>query len=955
MHHRLAVALFALLSGVATLQAQAPAEVDAIRKQLRAGEYAAALGVLADKVKADPKDAVAWTLMARAQAETGRLVDAAASLDQALAAAPTHLEARTFKAELLAARGSYPEAIALADALLKEDGGNLHARLALVDGLLQTGDTARAEKELEPFFDIYNAASKGERAALTADDLYCIGQGVWTYGARKGDKDSIKQAIERLFPEALKLDPQHIETLTFAGFGYLSKHDAGEAGKWFQEALSINGSYALALLGKGAAALEMNDYQQGPALIQQALAKNPALRDGIILSAQDAIRRRLYDQALQILEKAREINPRHGETLGYVAGVRLLNGDFKGFAELEQAATAANPKPAQFYYIVGMLHTNRLLFEEGQQYLEKAVELDPHLWDAMIALGLNSLRLGYDVKAKQQLDLATAKDPFNIWAMNTYRLLQSYDREFSTFESPNYRIRLHNSEREFMEPYVVALAEDCWNTLCARYKYTPKEQVVLEMFPNHGDLSVRTFGLSGLGILGACFGRVIVLDSPKAQEVHGPFNWGSVLWHEMAHVFALQVSGNRVPRWFTEGLSTYEEKLGRPGWEREMEYQMFQAWHAGSLAALEKMDQNDTGGGGDLLNYYLYGSLVAEYIHTQHGFDKILRILELYKAGKNTTQAFMEALGMDLPKLEAAVGQYVKLYVEQLKLRAPLTEDRQKQILADFSARPDDAEVMAQYARLLVEQDKLSDAQQWAERALEKDAKNLTATLALGHLWNRKRPARLKKVVEYLNKAIDLGADDYGTYFTLARAYHQLKDVESAVAEYLQARRCFPRAIMKDQSPSQYLLEIYNEKAQGELYRKELEYLVAIDHDDFPRRMELAKIYRQEGKRDDMLRVLESAIYIEPRDLKLHAYLAEGYKEAGRQDEAVRELGVTVVLAKKVNDKGKLDQRIADWYCDMAEIRVAQNQPDEARRWLREAMAIQPGHPRARELSDKLK
>ena len=44
-----------------------------------------------------------------------------------------------------------------------------------------------------------------------------------------------------------------------------------------------------------------------------------------------------------------------------------------------------------------------------------------------------------------------------------------------------------------------------------------------------------------IGALGACFGRVVTLDSPKARPP-GDFNWGETLWHELAHVITLQMS-----------------------------------------------------------------------------------------------------------------------------------------------------------------------------------------------------------------------------------------------------------------------------------------------------------------------------------------------------------------------------------------------------------------------------
>ena len=73
-----------------------------------------------------------------------------------------------------------------------------------------------------------------------------------------------------------------------------------------------------------------------------------------------------------------------------------------------------------------------------------------------------------------------------------------------------------------------------------------------------------------LGALGACFGRVVTIDSPKARPP-GTFNWGETLWHEMAHVITLQLSNNRLPRWLSEGTSTYEERRARKEWGRDMD------------------------------------------------------------------------------------------------------------------------------------------------------------------------------------------------------------------------------------------------------------------------------------------------------------------------------------------------------------------------------------------------
>src|SRR5690606_41359844 len=101
-------------------------------------------------------------------------------------------------------------------------------------------------------------------------------------------------------------------------------------------------------------------------------------------------------------------------------------------------------------------------------------------------------------------------------------------------------------------------------TLSAKYQFTPKGPILIEIFPHHDDFAVRNLGLPGMiGALGACFGRVVTMDSPKARPP-GEFSWMATLWHEIAHVVTLQMSNQRVPRRLTERISVYEEAQARP-------------------------------------------------------------------------------------------------------------------------------------------------------------------------------------------------------------------------------------------------------------------------------------------------------------------------------------------------------------------------------------------------------
>ena len=102
-------------------------------------------------------------------------------------------------------------------------------------------------------------------------------------------------------------------------------------------------------------------------------------------------------------------------------------------------------------------------------------------------------------------------------------------------------------------------------TFAAKYRFKPQRPVQVELYPDHEDFAVRTVGLPGVGLLGVTFGYVIAMDSPSGRRP-GSFHWGTTLWHEMAHVVTLEATNHLVPRWFSEGISVYEEWVADPAW-----------------------------------------------------------------------------------------------------------------------------------------------------------------------------------------------------------------------------------------------------------------------------------------------------------------------------------------------------------------------------------------------------
>jgi tetratricopeptide (TPR) repeat protein len=155
-----------------------------------------------------------------------------------------------------------------------------------------------------------------------------------------------------------------------------------------------------------------------------------------------------------------------------------------------------------------------------------------------------------------------------------------------------------------------------------------------------------------LGALGACFGRVVTLDSPHAREP-GSFSWQATLWHEMAHVITLQMSAQRIPRWLTEGISEYEESQARPEWGREMEVPFALALERGKTLKLTDLNSGFTRPDTIALAYF-QASLLVDHIVRTFGDQKLKALVRSYGEGLEGNAAVEKTIGVSLDALQAS-------------------------------------------------------------------------------------------------------------------------------------------------------------------------------------------------------------------------------------------------------------------------------------------------------------
>jgi tetratricopeptide (TPR) repeat protein len=246
---------------------------------------------------------------------------------------------------------------------------------------------------------------------------------------------------------------------------------------------------------------------------------------------------------------------------------------------------------------------------------------------------------------------------------------------------------LGKKEAAALKPYVSELLEKAFKEMSAKYGFTPETPISFEMFPNHPDFAVRALGLPGMeGALGVCFGRMFVMDSPSARPPD-EFNWGSTLWHEFTHVITLEMTDHKIPRWFSEGLSVYEERHAFPGWGDRLKLDYLEAIKAKKFLPIAELNDGFIRPKFPeqvLISYY-QASLVGDFVEEKQGFGAIKKMLALYKEGKNTEQVFKEALNFDLKDFDSQFLAWVDNRTKDIdpKTFEQLVSDGQKSLNAN--------------------------------------------------------------------------------------------------------------------------------------------------------------------------------------------------------------------------------------------------------------------------------
>jgi len=583
-----------------------------------------------------------------------------------------------------------------------------------------------------------------------------------------------------------------------------------------------------------------------------------------------------------------------------LAAVAFLEGRAGDFTRLRDDILADNPRYADFYNELADASVENRLYPQARDFAADAVRLDPKSWRGYGLLGLNQLRLGDIEAGRKNLEIAFAGDPYNVWTKNTLDLVDTFG-EYRAIQSEHFEFHVHESEADLLAPYLIELAEEAWAALSEHYGFEPPTPVRIEVYPSHADFSVRTVGLAGLGALGVCFGQVIALDSPSARQV-GHFNWGSTLWHELAHTFTLLVTDARIPRWLTEGLSVFEERRARPGWGDDVQIGFVTSLRDGDLLGIADLNDgfmrpkfpNQIG-----LSYY-QASLICDWIEENYGFGAIRSMLAGYRDGKTTEEVFEESLSLTLEAFdEAFFGHLLERFGGAVAA------------LGDAPSEAGD------------EEEGEGSGEGGPSRAP-----------------TRNRFAGGEPDLAELGKLAAEHPDDFRIQMTYGNALFREEMFAEAEAPLLRGRDLFPEFFGPGNAWS-LLGEIYRQQERTEEAIEVLRNLVLNDEMSWDEHILLARLLGEAGRAEEEAEILDRTLYISPFDADVHRRLAEFSFAAGEFETAVRERSALIALDPP--DR-------AGAFLDLALAERGAGRREQALRSVLRALEVAPGYDPAQDL-----
>ncbi len=659
--------------------------------------------------------------LAKAQrlAERGQYEDALQEATTALEGNIYYDRWHVLKAEMELTLGRWTEARATLEEGLRKHKNSIRLRWLAREAFRRTDDPEAVDRMQA---EILKEAEAAPWRYSDAENRVVLGQAALILGFDP------KDVLETLFEPARKAAGGSKSPPRAMGQLALDKHDFKLAAATFREALErfpddADFHYGLA------AAIRSSNSEESAEHLQLALDANPRHIPSLLLISDRQVDAENYGEARKTLASVLEINSAHDEAHAYLSAIAHLQNETEAECTHREAALASWSKNPLVDFVIGRELSQKYRFREGLAAQRRALEFDETYLPAKKQAAQDLLRLGEVDEGWRLAGEVHSADEYDVAAYNLVTLRDEMS-QFTTLEDEMFILRMDAHEARVYGQRVLDLLHRARQHLCEKYGLELTEPVTVEIFPDPADFEVRTFGMPGIpGFLGVCFGKVITANSPASQGAN-PSSWEAVLWHEFCHVVTLQLTRNRMPRWLSEGISVYEERLADSRWGQSMTPRWREKILSGDMTPISELSSAflDAESGEDVQFAYFESSLVVEYVVDNYGFDALKAVLSDLAVGMPINESLPRHTA-EIATLEEGFIDFARQKADALApgvdwstpdLAGILSEDDSEPLLREWVAdHPGNLRGLSIFADVLIANERWDEAKHMLRRLIE--------------------------------------------------------------------------------------------------------------------------------------------------------------------------------------------------------------------------------------------
>lgn len=815
------------------------------------------------------------------------------------------------------------------------------SRLGLLK--IKLGKRSEGEKKLREILDIYKKMSREEAQQLSPEQF------VW-FGKSCEGLNRFRDAYEVMYDSALYLDKNSVAAHAASGMALNSKYNYPDSRSHFRDALSTNPRHVESLIGL--ARSTWSDYRfpgERGKEVDQLIARAKAVSSNypamLILEGDLAFGSERWEQAEQLYREVLENDAGHQQAQGLLAAVLWATARLEEFERLQTSVEEAHPAPAVFHVTLAERLVDRFFYRESSEHAQKAMELDPGLAKSYAIFSINALRSGLEEEGRAALEEAWLRDKYNVWVKNTRTLMSHIDEKFITREEDGLVIRMRSDEEPWLMPYILPLLLETRAMLDRDYETVIYRPLTVEDFSDHSYFSARSIGLPGLAASGVCFGRLVTLTTPHAI----PGNWGAVAVHEFAHVATLQKAKHRIPRWFGEGLSVYEEGRTQPRWKRNEPLLMASEFHGGTLRGIDDLQGAfmSPRWRNEIMVGYVQSGLICEMIGETQGLAALRNMLEAYSRGDSTPEVIRGVLDQSTAQFDAQMKKWLGSWILASGVGPSFQQRHVGHLKERAEKSADDASAWAWLAAAYLGAGRKADAELSMGKASKLDAGNADLVAVQG--WMQLRDGKVDSGIESMRKAI-VGESiwTYRCQILLAQQLRKRGDSQEALDLYAAATQRAPgstRSPVGGRSPWLELATIQEDLGFAEDSIDALRAQVMNDRDDAPTRLALAQRMAQ---KEDWSAVIDAAWdlpFITPYDDEGHQLLAKAFIHVEAWGKARIELELRLAAESPP---------LKEVYPDYCWVLWKLGEKEKALKFAIRALRLAPASVRAQQVQDAL-